>query len=120
MPSNLLANLQELITKRVAATFFPALALWFANALMLYAVNAPFRLIARTTLTQPLGTSTALTAAALIGVAMSSYVLSGVLPAIRSLMEGNWRSWFVSLFAPAQTSDFERLERELAANNRLR
>jgi len=121
MLSTVLTQLQALVSPRfVVASFFPMLAFWFAHAVMLFAVNAPFRAFAQAALNQPLGTSTALVAAALIGIAMSAYVLAAVLPAIQSLMEGNWPSWLVSIFVPAQTRCLERIDAKLDENDRLR
>jgi hypothetical protein len=122
MLTTVLSRLQSLISSRFTAAsfFFPTLAFWFAHALVLFEVNARFRVFARSVLGESVTTSAVLLTAGLIGVAMSAYVLSAVLPAIQSIMEGNWPTWLVSLFAPAQMRRFERLESELAANNRLR
>src|SRR5437899_732980 len=117
MLTSVLTSLQSLISPRFAvANFFPTLAFWFATAIMLFVLNAPFRAFARDSVNQTAGMSAVLMGAVLIGIAMSAYVLSAVLPAIQSLMEGNWPPWITFLFAPAQMKHYERLNEKVAEN----
>src|SRR5437879_1558164 len=110
MLSSVLSSLQTLISPRfVVANFFPALAFWFVNALTLFLLHSSFRTFAQDALNQTLPFSAVFVTAALVGVAISAYVLSAILPAIQSRMEGNWPSRVSSFFVPAQMKHFEWL-----------
>jgi len=112
MLSTILTSLQSLISPRfIVASFFPALAFWFSNALMLLWLNEPFRALTDKTINQStLGQSSVLMAAALIGVAISAYALSAIMSGIQSLMEGSWPEPVAALFAPAQARHLKDLE----------
>ncbi|HEY1756194.1 MAG TPA: hypothetical protein VGG72_12410 [Bryobacteraceae bacterium] len=121
MLSTLLSSLQNLISSSfVVGSFFPALAFWFANAAMLFVLNARFETYVRNNIGQTAGLSAVLMTAGLIGVAMFAYVLSALLPAIQSLLEGTWSEWLVHLFIPAQMRLWERLEEKTSQNQMLR
>jgi hypothetical protein len=121
MFQTLLSNLQTLISSRfLVGSFFPTLAFWFANATMLFLFNAPFQEYVRSNIGQTAGLAAVIALAALIGVAFSAYAESALLPTFQSLMEGSWHWLPVAFFAPAQMRQYERLEREIAENLRLR
>jgi hypothetical protein len=116
MLTTILNSLQSLISARfVVASFFPALVFWFSNALMLFCLHEPFRFLANKTLSQStLGTSSLLIASSLIGVAISAYALSAVMPAVQSLLEGNWPEGVAGFFAPSQARRLKKLEEQIA------
>jgi hypothetical protein len=119
--TSLLTNLQSLISSNfVVASFFPTLAFWFANAVMLYRFNAPFRDYVQNSLNQTAGMTTVVTAAALIGVAFTAYAEAALLPTIQSLLEGNWPRWLIWFFTPAQARRYNRLEVAIHRNAKLR
>lgn len=121
MFSSILSSLQTLISPRfIVANFSPALAFWFINALTLFLLNGSFQVFAHDALNQTLPFSAVLVTAVMVGVAISAYFLSALLPAIQSLMEGNWPSRVSSFFVPAQMTHFERLGDRIAENSRLR
>jgi hypothetical protein len=121
MFTTLLSNLQTLISTRfLVASFFPTLAFWFGHAAMLYFLNAPFQKFVQSTIGQTSGLAVLLTASALVAIALTAYAESALLPAIQSLMEGNWSQWLVSLFSPPQVKRYERLTQEIVENHALR
>lgn len=122
MLSTILSGLQSLVSPRfVVASFFPALVFWFSNALMLFCCNEPFRFLANKTLSQStLGSSSLLIASALIGVAIFAYALSAVMPALQSLLEGNWPDGIAQLFVPAQARRLNDLEEQIGKYQRVR
>jgi hypothetical protein len=121
MLSTLLTNLQNLISTRfLLGSFLPTLAFWFAHAAMLFALNARFEAYVRNNIGQTAGLTAVLMSACLIGIAMSAYVFSALLPATQSLLEGNWPAWMVHFFVPAQMRHLERLDGEVDGNAKLR
>ena len=121
MFSTLLTNLQTLISSRfLVASFIPCLVFWFVNAALLYFLNAPFHDYVLANVTQTSGIPVLVTAAALIGVALFAYAEFALLPALQALLEGNWPSWIVAIFAPAQAIRYEWLEARQAENRKLR
>ena len=120
MLTTLVTQLQTLISTRfLVASFFPSLAFWFGHAAMLYLYNPPFQALVRNHIGDA-GLTTLLIVAALIGVAITAYAFSAVLPTIQSILEGNWPQSLISLFAPSEVRSFERIERALQENLRLR
>jgi hypothetical protein len=121
MFQTLLSNLQTLISSRfLVSSFFPTLAFWFANAVTLFFLNGRFQEYVLSNIGQIAGLTAVVTAAALIGVGISAYAASALLPTIHSMMEGNWPSWLAGLFVPSQMYGYERLEQKVRENNRLR
>ncbi len=121
MFTTLLSNLQSLISTRfLVASFFPMLAFWFGHAAMLFLLHAPFHQYVLNNIGQTSGLALVITAVALIAIAFTAYAESALLPAIQSLMEGNWSQWLVSVFAPSQVKRYERINREIEKNRRLR
>jgi hypothetical protein len=112
--ASLLTNLQTLISspsRFLIGSFFPVLAFWFCNALMLYLFNAPFQRYVAGVSEQSGGLSAVVIGAVFIGIAFLAYAESALLPTIQSLMEGNWPSWITSIFVRAEMRRYERLER---------
>jgi hypothetical protein len=117
MLTSLLSGLQSLISSRIiVACFFPSLAFWFAHALMLFELNAPSRTSLSNTFAQSTGVFAAVLGASLIGLAMFAYALSAILPAIQSLLEGNWGDASITgTFAQSQAKALQNLEKRLSA-----
>ena len=122
MLSTILSSLQTLISPRfVISAFFPALAFWFSNAVMLFWVHEPFRHWTEALMTQTtVGQGALLIPAALIGVAISAYGLSAVMPAIQAVFEGSWLARFSRFFAVAQARQLRDLEDRIAQYRQLR
>ena len=119
--TTLLSNLQTLISSRfLIASFFPAIAFWFGNAIMMFLFNAPFQEYVANNIDQSTGMTALIVSAALIFVAFTAYAEYALLPKIQSFMEGNWSEWLVALFAPSQMNYYERLDRDMKENLRLR
>jgi hypothetical protein len=120
MFATLLSNLQTLISTRfLVANFFPTLAFCFCNALMLFWADAPFREYVQSTGGEATGLTAIVAAAVLVAMAFLAYAEAALLPAIQSLMEGNWPwpfAWLAPLLAPAQVIRLEAINGEIAAN----
>lgn len=121
MLTSAIATLQNLLSTRfIVGNFFPALAFWFANAVMLFSLNGSFRQFATNSLNNTLPFSAVILAATVIGVAMSAYALSAVLPAVQAVLEGQWPAWLIWLFAPSQMRRFETVTDRMNENSKLR
>jgi hypothetical protein len=121
MFATLLSNLQSLISTRFLVTsFFPTLAFWCGHAAMLFFLNASFHQIVLKYVNGTGSLTVVGAAAILVGIAFTAYAQAALLPAIQSLMEGNWSLWLVSVFSPPQVKRFERLNKEIDKNRRLR
>jgi len=97
------------------------LTFWILNGAMAAWLNAPFRNWAEKLVVVPsTGQSTFLLATLLIGVALSAYLYSALLPAIQSLLEGRWPPWLVRLFLPPQVHQIEMIEEQVRKIRRLR
>jgi hypothetical protein len=119
--SSILTSLQNLVSKSFAlSSFAPSLVFWFANALMLFVLNSSFRAFALSVLSKNSGLSALIVTVCVAGIAMFAYTLSALLPAIQTIMEGNWPQWATWLFVPAQMKQFELLEEKIAKNVMLR
>ncbi len=120
MFTSLLSNLQSLISTRfLVASFLPMLAFGFANALMLFWLNAPFHDYVVANADLGAGLASLIVAAVLIGLAFLAYGAAALLPSVQALMEGNWPSRIASAFTPAQMNRYDRLEREMRTSGRL-
>jgi hypothetical protein len=121
MFATLLSNLQTLISGRFLVTsFFPTLAFWFANAAALFVFNAPFHAYVVGHIGSSTGLPWLMMFAGLLGVAFTAYGEAALLPAIQSIMEGNWPGPLVQLFAPSEMNHYERLNSHITENRRLR
>jgi hypothetical protein len=120
MFTSLLANLQTLISTRfLVASFFPTMAFGFANALMLFCLNAPFHEYVVANGDLGVGLASLTVAAALVGLAFLAYAEGALLPTIQSVMEGNWPPRIASLFGRSQMNRYDQLQQEMKRTSLL-